>query len=133
MKARRTRIADVVADRTLKDGISKKLAREVAAYLLTEGRTSELDSLARDVQADWAEAGMVEAIAASAHPLTAAIKADIKRQVKRMYPKARKIVVTEKYDPAVIGGVRLEVAGRQLDMTVRSKLNKFKQLTAGEK
>ena len=130
MKAPRTRIAQVVADRTLKTGVSKRLAREVAAYLLSEHRTAELDSIVRDVQADWAEAGQVEVIAASAHPLSASVQADIKQKVRQMYPGAKRIIVTEAYDPAVIGGVRLSLADRQLDLSVEAKLNKFKQLTA---
>lgn len=129
MKARRTRIAQVVAGHTLKSGISRRFAREVAAYLLSEGRTGELESIMRDVQADWADAGIVEVIASSAHPLTAATKADIKRQAARLYPAAKRVIVTERRDPAVIGGVRLDFADRQLDLSVEAKLNKFKQLT----
>ena len=71
MKAPRTRLARLVADQTLKKGVSKHFDREIAAYLLSEGRTNELDSLLRDVQADWAEAGHVEVMARSAYPLTA--------------------------------------------------------------
>lgn len=130
MKARRTRIARVVADKTLKSGVSKSFANELAAYLLAERRTGELASILRDVQSDWAEAGRVEVLAASAHPLTAAIKADITAQIRRMYPDAKQIIVTEVRDPEVIGGVRLNLADRQLDLSVEAKLNKFKQLAA---
>jgi F0F1-type ATP synthase delta subunit len=129
MKASRTKLAQAIADRTLKTGASKSLSREVAAYLLSERRVNELDSVLRDVQADWAAAGFVEVIASSAHPLTAAAKADITRQVKRLYPAAKRIIVTEVHDPAIIGGVRLNVANRQLDLSVEAKLNTFKQLT----
>jgi F0F1-type ATP synthase delta subunit len=129
MKARRTRIAKLLADRTLKSGMSRKLNREIAAYLLTEGRTAELDSIVRDVQADWAEAGIIEVIASSAHPLTASVRAEVKSKVAKLYPDAKRIIVTEARDPAVIGGVRLNMAGRQLDLSVQAKLNKFKQLT----
>lgn len=129
MKARRTRIAQVVADRTLKSGISRRLSRDVAAYLLSEGRTGELESIVRDVQADWADAGIVEVVASSAYPLTAAVKADIRRKVAKLYPGAKRIVVTERHDPEVIGGVRLDFADRQLDLSVEAKLNRFKQLT----
>jgi F0F1-type ATP synthase delta subunit len=129
MKASRTKLAQAIADHTLKTGASKSLSREVAAYLLSERRVNELDSVLRDVQADWAAAGFVEVIASSAHPLTAAAKADITRQVKRLYPAAKRIIVTEVHDPAIIGGVRLNVANRQLDLSVEAKLNTFKQLT----
>jgi F0F1-type ATP synthase delta subunit len=129
MKAPRTRISRVIADKTLKQGSSKRLSREVAAYLLAERRTGQLESILRDIQADWAEAGRVEVIATSAHPLTAAVQADIKRRIKKVYPDAKQIIVTGQHDPEVIGGVRLSLADRQLDLSVQAKLNQFKQLT----
>jgi len=129
MKARRTRIAQVIADKTLKQGGSKRFSQEIAAYLLAERRTGQLDSILRDVQGDWAAAGRVEVIASSAHPLSPAVRADITKQIKRLYPKAQKIIVTEVLDPEVVGGVRLNLADQQLDLSVQAKLNKFKQLT----
>jgi F0F1-type ATP synthase delta subunit len=129
MKARRTRISQAIADKTLKSGASKHYGREIAAYLLSERRTGQLDSIMRDVQGDWARAGLVEVIASSAHPLSAAVRRDITGRIRGLYPKARKIVVTEVHDPDVIGGVRLNLADQQLDLTVQAKLNKFKQLT----
>lgn len=132
MKTRRTRIAQTIADKTLKSGSSKKLNQEIAAYLLAERRVGDLDSILRDVQADWAEAGVIEVIASSAHELSAANKADIKKQVAKLYPAANKIIVTHVEDPEVIGSVRLELPNQQLDMSVEAKLNKFKQLTTGK-
>lgn len=129
MKAPRTRISNAIAQQTLQKGVSKEYAKQVAAYLLDEGRVNELDSVLRDVQADWAEAGHVEVLAASAHELTGAVRANIESQVKRLYPAAKQIIVTEVHDPEVIGGVRLSLANRQLDLSVEAKLNKFKQLT----
>lgn len=133
MKASRTRLAKLVADQTLKKGVSKRFDREVAAYLLSEGRTDELDSLLRDVQADWAAAGHVEVIARSAYPLTATVQADIRREVKKIHPQARQIVINEVTDPDVVGGVRLNLPNQQLDLSIRSKLNRFKQsVTTGK-
>lgn len=133
MKTPRPRIAGAIAERTLRKGATKRLSCEVAAYLLSERRVNELDSVLRDVAADWAEAGYVEVIASSARPLSAAVLADIKRRVKQLYPSAKRIIVTAKLDPAVIGGVRLNLPGRQLDLSVGAKLNKFKQLTTAGK
>ncbi|HSX45643.1 MAG TPA: F0F1 ATP synthase subunit delta [Candidatus Saccharimonadia bacterium] len=133
MKTPRSRISGFVADQTLKGASARKLSRQLAAYLLAERRTSELDSILRDVQADWAEAGYVEVIASSAHPLTAGVKADIQKQIKKLYPDAKRVNVTEEYDPEVIGGVRLNLANRQLDLSVEAKLNQFKQLTLSGK
>jgi F0F1-type ATP synthase delta subunit len=132
-KQSRTKLAQIIADRTLKDGVNKQLSTEIAAYLLAEGRTKELDSIVRDVQADWAAAGHVDVIATSAHPLTAPIKATIVKQVQQLYPAASEIVITEAYDPEVIGGVRLTLPNQQLDLSIEAKLNRFKQLTTAGK
>ncbi len=111
----------------------KKYIDSVASYLLETRRTGELDSILRDITADWARVGYVEVIARTAHILTDATKQDIAAQVKKLYPQAEKVVVTEVADPAVIGGVRISVANQQLDLSVQGKLNKFKQLTGAGK
>ena len=128
-KISRTRLAEAIAAHTYYDGVQKQYAKQVAAYLIDTGRVKELDSLLRDVSADWAAHGYVEVLARSAHPLTEAAKKDITRQVKSMYPAADKVTVTEVHDESVVGGVRLELANEQLDLSIRSKLNRFKQLT----
>ena len=67
--------------------VSKEYAREVAAYLLSEGRVGELDSLMRDVQAKWANKGYVEVLARSAYPLTETVKrSDIAERVTTTLP-----------------------------------------------
>jgi F-type H+-transporting ATPase subunit delta len=133
MKTPRSRLSRIIADRALKQGVTKSLSRDVAAYLLSERRTHELDSVLRDIQADWAEAGHIEVLAQSAHPLTPAIRNDIERQVRQIYPNAKQISVEEALDPEIVGGVRLSLANQQLDLSVESKLNKFKQLTSAGK
>ena len=129
MKQPRTKVAQLVADKTLK-GSSKRFNQELAAYLLSERRVNELDSLLHDVQHDWAEAGYVEVLARSARPLSTVVKADIKQRIKQVYPKAKRIVVTEVHDPAVVGGVKLQLADQQLDISVAAELARFRQLTA---
>lgn len=133
MKAPRTRIASTIAAHTFYDGISKAYSKQIAALLLSDGRVDELDSLLRDVQADWALHGYVEVLARSAHPLSEEVRRDIRAQMKKLYPKADKVVVTEVADPAVIGGVQLDLADRQLNLSVAAKLNRFKQLVSAGK
>lgn len=132
MKTPRTRIADTIAKQTLKAGESKAYAKEIAAYLIAEGRTGELDSLLRDVQAEWAEQGHVEVLARTAHSLTAEAKSQITAKAKALYPGAKSVIVTEIADPSVLGGLQLTVANQQLDDSVEAKLNKFKQLTGAK-
>lgn len=132
-KVPRPYIAGVLADHTLKGGASKHLSRSVAAYLMNEHRVQELDSILRDVMDDWAKSGYLEVLAYSAHPLTPVLKEDIVARIKAASPQAKQVVVTEQYDPDVVGGVRLRLANRQLDLSVENKLNQFKQLTGAGK
>ena len=111
----------------------KEYIDSVASYLLENRRTGELDSILRDISADWARIGYVEVIARSAHALDDVTKQNIAAQIKGLYPQAEQVVVTEIADPTVIGGVRISVADQQLDLSVEAKLNKFKQLTGAGK
>ena len=133
MKQPRTKIAKTIADKTIKTGSTKEYSQQIAAYLLSERRVSDLSSIMRDVQQDWADVGYVEVLASSAHPLSSQTKADIAEQIKLVEPTAKKIIVTEVHDPEIIGGVQLSLANQQLDMSVEAKLNKFKQLTTSGK
>lgn len=133
MKTPRVRIASTIADHTLSSGASKVYAKEIAAYLLSERRVGELDSLLRDVQADWAHRGYVEIIARSTYPLTKTVSQDIIARMKPFFADADSIVVTEVIDPSVIGGVQIQLADRQLDLSIEGKLNTFKQLTGAGK
>lgn len=110
---------------------AKKFSKEVANYLLDNNRTGELDSLARDLVSYRAEKGIVEVTAVSAHKLAPAVVREIKQKTARIFPSARRIIVNQRIDETQIGGVRLELPGQQLDLSVRGKLNQFKQLTAG--
>ena len=130
MKTPRRHIARIISAKTLKSGMTKKLANEIAAYLLAERRVNELDSVMRDVQSDWAEAGIVEVTATSAHDLPAAAKSEITKRSKQIYPSASKIIITEAREPEVIGGVQLSWPNQQLDFSIVAKINKFKQLTS---
>ncbi len=127
MKQPRSRIATLLAERTLREGTSPRLMKKVAAYLLSEHRVGELASILRDVQADWAKSGYVEVLATTAHPLGVRARQEIKQQMRGLYPQAKQIVVSEVLDPTTIGGVTLHVADKQFDVSVRSKLHMFQQ------
>ncbi len=133
MKVSRARIADVIAEDSLKKGFSKDEARSIAAYLLDTKRTGELDSLLRDIRDTWAEHGFVEVTATCAHELSASVREDVTAEVRKLYPSAKKIAIVEQIDPSIVGGVRIEFANRQLDLSVQSDLSKFKTLAVNRK
>lgn len=128
MKASLRSIAGIVARQSLGGEFGRQQARALAAYLLEERRTGEMNSLLREVQAAWAEEGTIEVIATSARPLTESVEADIEREVRRIYPHAKRILISQQLDPSVIGGVRLSFVDYQLDLTIAGEVQKFKSL-----
>lgn len=129
MKTPRHIVASTLAQKSLGSANNDTFAKEVAAYLIAERRVSELASILRDIMQYRADHGIVEVLASSAHPLTAEIRQDIEAQTRQIYPSARQVVITHQADQTVVGGVRLEYANQQLDLSIRNKLNRFKQLT----
>ena len=136
MKLARHRIAKALAERSLSgtaDGLTNGLAKEIAAYLMAERRTGDLNSLMRDVMQLRAEQGIVEVVAVTAYPLTPEVVTNIQKTIKEAVPTAKTVIVTERHDDDVVGGVRLEMANEQLDLSIRNKLNRLTQLTTAGK
>lgn len=128
-KVPRHEVAALIAEQSLKSNTAE-LAHEVAAYLLIEGRTDELDSLLRDVMLARAEHGVIDVNVVSKYDLTEQVRDDIRAQVRALYPDAKRIELNEYKDDSVIGSIRVELADKQLDLSVQAKLNKFKTLVA---
>lgn len=132
-KTPRHDIADVIARRSMQQVSARQLAKEVAAYLISQHRTAELDSLVRDILQYRADHGVVEVTATSSHPLIDVIRRGIKADILELYPAAKHVIINEELDASVVGGIRLSLANQQFDASIRTKLNHFKQLTLAGK
>lgn len=128
-KIPRHQIAQVLAERSLGRIDAKTFSDQIAAYLLAERRTADLEPLLRDIMQYRADHGIVEVVAISAHPLTDAIRSDIELQVKAVFKEVKQIIISEELQPDILGGIRLELPNQQIDLGVRAQLNRFKQLT----
>lgn len=129
MKTPRSAMVKVIAKKAKTEN-PKQLAKDIAQFLLTEKRVGDLDSLMRDIQQLRADEGIIEVTALSAHHLSSKSIDEIKTVIKSHYPAAKTIQVNKVIDSGVVGGVRLILANEQLDLSIRYKLSKFKQLTA---
>ncbi|HTE22791.1 MAG TPA: F0F1 ATP synthase subunit delta [Candidatus Limnocylindria bacterium] len=129
----RRHLAEVIGERTLQVHDSKKLAKAVAAYLLDTHDTDDLESLIRDIMEYRAQHGVVEAVAVSAHDLSDDVIRDLEAILKKEHPKAKSVHIISRKDPSVVGGVRLQMANEQLDLTIKDRLDAFKRLTANIK
>ena len=128
-KIPRTVIAKLIAERSMKPVSANNLAQEIAAYLVFEGRTNELDSLLRDIQQYRADNGILEVNAITANKLDTATLNDLKARLSELYNNPSQIIVNQIIAPSAVAGIRVEMANQLYDASVRTKLNQFKQLT----
>ncbi len=130
MSSSRHHLAQVIGKRSLQAGNFDLLAKEIAAYLLDTGQVNQLDSLMRDIMNYRAEHGVIEVQTSSAHKLSSQDIADIKVLLKSEYPSAKHFTIDQALEPEAMGGIKLDLPGEQLDLTIRAKVNKFKRLTS---
>jgi len=128
MKVPRAQIVNVIAERTLTLKDPVRLAQVIAAYLLDEHRTADLEPLLRDIMQYRLDHGLLEATITSAHELTTATHTEIRKILSASHPNVKKQQLDSEINPDVIGGIRVTLPNEQLDETIRTKLDRFKQL-----
>lgn len=108
-------------DKLSKQFTGKKLAKAIAAFIVSERRTADLDKIMRKVSLIRQKGGKSEVTVTSAFPITDEAADSIKQIVD-----GNNVTVNKVIDKSVIGGVRLEANDLYLDLTVRNRLNKLK-------
>lgn len=98
--------------------------RSAAAWLIDAGRARDARYLARDVAVVLAERGHVLVRVTTARPLSMGARQTIEAFVKAQ-TGARQLELETAIDPALIGGLTIELPGATLDASVRTKLEKF--------
>jgi F-type H+-transporting ATPase subunit delta len=119
----RRKIAAYYAERLLAG--KKSAPKELAAYLVDSGRVRELDLIVRDIEAALADRGVLVADVASSRKLGSDATKQVKAYLK-LATKATTIELRETVDPDLLGGVRIGIPGKEMDATLRSRLNQLK-------
>jgi len=120
--ASRGQVAAFVA-RELRQGRTEAL-KQAAAWLHDTGRVRQAKYLAEDVAAAVAREGYVFARITTARELSEDARAAIESYIKSQ-TGAETLELEMAVDRDIIGGVRVEIPGAELDATVRRKLARF--------
>lgn len=118
----RTQVATHVAGRLAKDRTGALQA--AAAWLVERGRTRDAGYLARDVAVVLASRGHVLARVTTARPIGAAALSAVEAFITRT-TGATEVELVTSLDPALVGGLTIELPEATLDASVRAKLDKF--------
>lgn len=128
-KTSRDEIAKAIAQKLATVQAPVEVAQEIAAYLVSENRESELESIMRDVMAEREAGGIVEADVRVAHQLSPEVLSEFADVVRAEFPVAKTVVLNQTTDTDMVGGARITTAHEQLDLSIRGKLDTFKRLT----
>jgi F-type H+-transporting ATPase subunit delta len=112
----RRKIALHIAEKLLA-GVSVATAMKgAAAYLVASGRTREIELLVRDIEDVLADKGVVVTDVTTAFPLTDGIRNEVRTML------GGKAQLRETIDASVLGGIKIDLPGKQYDATIQRKL-----------
>lgn len=95
--------------------------------ILTEkGMVREFGACTRQIRKLYnRDHGIADAVVTSAVPLSADQKQALQAKLEQL--SGKKVILTEKTDPGVLGGLRVEIDGRLLDGTVETRLRELRK------
>ncbi|MDB5176531.1 MAG: atpH [Candidatus Saccharibacteria bacterium] len=118
----RRKIAAYYADELL---AGRDITKQLAAYLAESRRAREADLIVRDIETALADRGVLVADVASSRELSSSSKSAIESYLKQTV-NATRVQLRESVDSTLLGGVRIAAAGRELDATLRHRINQLK-------
>lgn len=124
-KLSRHDLAEHFVNELLAGASIKKLSRQLAAYLIESRRTKELNLMIRDIQYVTAEKGHVMGTVTTANELSASMKKSIEAYAKKQ-TGASHLELDAVVDETVLGGVKLDLPGQELDATIARQLTILK-------
>jgi len=127
MTARLSRrsITEYIANGLIAGTSKDVLFAQLAGFLVETKRTKEIDLVVRDIEYNLSQKGFVRTTVLSAHELTAETKKALEAFVKRE-TNATQVSLSSMVEPAVLGGVKISIPGREVDRTIARQLTVLK-------
>lgn len=118
-------VVKAFAERLMQPGAAPaRLARALAAYLLETNQAKQADLYLADIARQLSQRGHASGEVTSAHKLSSETLAALKQLVAQQTGAAH-VELRQSIDEQLLGGVRLSFDGRELDTTIRTKLNQL--------
>lgn len=124
-KLSRRSLALHVATHLVSGKPQKEIALQLAAYLVSSRRTKELSSIIRDIQFYLADHGHIAGTVTSAQELSASTLKAIESFAKTA-TGAKTVSFDTLIDESLIGGIKMQIPGYELDSTIARQLTILK-------
>ena len=128
-KLTRRALAEYVAAQLIAG--KQAVVEELAAYLVQTRRTREVGLVVRDIESALARHGVVVAHVASAHALDESARRSIERLLGSTFgdnSSRLDIHLEEIIEPALLGGVMVTAADKELDASVKRRLQQLRSV-----
>ncbi len=122
MKLSRRQLAGYLLDNYSAESIS-----QVAGYLVSNGRSKEVDLVIREVEAHLSKGGRTVARVASARKLGADEQRDVIKMLKTRNADIQSVEIINEIDPSLLGGVVVRTPEQEVDVSIRGRLNRMKR------
>lgn len=100
-----------------KSDSTERVLREIAAYLVETGKTRQAGLVVRNIEEELATRGIVIADVTTARPLSDEMQQAISKQIDG------DVKLRTSVDPTVLGGVLLNLPGKQMDKTIKRNIS----------
>lgn len=125
-KVTNKQLAQTVLSQLKAGQTSQQVVEQLAAFVVHERRSKDAESIARAVaELLQKESGQVELDVTTTHALSSEVAATIKTLFAN---EGKNIIINHKTDSSVIGGVLVEAPGKRLDLTVRRRLQRLRNM-----
>ena len=106
-------------------GRISQMAYNFLCVLAGKGRARHMEGIAEEYKKMWyAENNIMDVTVTSVRPLSADQRRRLADRLSASYGK--RIVMTEKIDPSIMGGLKVTCGDRMLDGSVKTKLNELR-------
>lgn len=127
IKVSRRSLARYATDQLLAGSTAPVVARHLAAALIDSHRQKEAELLLADISYELQSRGhLADATVTTAVELSAGLRKEIAMLIKKS-SRVKQVILAERVDKNIIGGIRIETAERTWDKTVTSQLNKLRE------
>ncbi len=121
MRLSRRKITSYVAQQLMAGVATEPLVLQLAAFLIDSRRTNEVGLIVRDIEYELTKQGVVLARVTSAFDLAEATREAVTKLIQEQ-TGAHQVQLHQFIDPSVLGGVKIDLPGLQLDATIARKL-----------
>lgn len=121
MRLSRRKITSYIAQQLVAGVRTEQLVLQLAAFLIDNRRTNEVSLIVRDIEYELTKHGVVLAQVTSVFDLTEATRLAITKLIQAT-TDAHQVYLRQFIDPGVLGGVKLDLPGLQLDATIARRL-----------